>query len=248
MLAAFGVTGAVSALPGGQGSSFAGDGVVLKPAGDDEVATWLASVLDALPHGERVRIIRPVRAGDGRWVVDGWCAWHWLDGVVGHDWRGALAVSAPLHDVLAAVPWAPAITERPTHPWATGHRAARVDELGLPSQLVHADLGHNILWHASLPPAVIDVSPWWAPVRYADAIIAVDAVAWWDTGEDAVATFLADDEGRELLARAMVFRIVSGDALFGRDTARGVHERRKLLDPPPLAPVAARARALIDAA
>ncbi len=32
-----------------------------------------------------------------------------------------------------------------------------------PPQLVHGDLTGNLLFHTSLPPAVIDLSPYWRP-------------------------------------------------------------------------------------
>jgi len=35
-----------------------------------------------------------------------------------------------------------------------------------PSQLIHSDLGGNVLFHDQLPPAIIDFSAYWRPVGW----------------------------------------------------------------------------------
>ena len=86
----------------------------------------------------------------------------------------------------------------------------RLLALGDPSictrQLVHGDLGGNVLLHDSLPPAVIDVSPYWRPTGYADAIVVADAVAWEGAGDDLVERLLRR-QGEQLLLRAVLFRV-----------------------------------------
>ena len=78
----------------------------------------------------------------------------------------------------------------------------------LPSQLIHGDLGGNVLFHGSLPPAVIDVSPYWRPVGYAAAIVVADAVAWEGAGDEVVERLLRR-QGDQLLLRAVLFRIAA---------------------------------------
>ncbi len=63
-----------------------------------------------------------------------------------------------------------------------------VARLGTPaprsvSQLIHGDLSGNVLFAAGLPPAIIDFSPYWRPVAYASAVVAVDGVLWFGAGE-----------------------------------------------------------------
>ena len=101
--------------------------------------------------------------------------------------------------------------------------------LDLPSQVIHGDLINNVLFADDLPPAVIDVSPFWRPRRYADAIVAVDAIGWNGAGAEAAAS-LADPEGVQLLVRAALFRLGSaclltrsGPSLLGTQVA--VYER-----------------------
>jgi len=86
--------------------------------------------------------------------------------------------------------------------------AARRRPVDLPPQLVHGDLGGNVLFHPSLPPAVIDVSPFWRPPGYADAIVVADAVAWHGAGDDLVERHLRA-HGGQLLLRAVLFRITA---------------------------------------
>jgi hypothetical protein len=79
----------------------------------------------------------------------------------------------------------------------------------LPAQLIHGDLGGNVLFAAGEPPAVIDFSPYWRPAGLALAVAAVDALTW--SGADpAILDQLADQpELDQLLARAHVGRLIT---------------------------------------
>jgi prepilin-type processing-associated H-X9-DG protein len=46
------------------------------------------------------------------------------------------------------------------------------------SQLIHGDLTGNVLFADGLPPAIIDVSPYWRPPAYADGVVIADALTW----------------------------------------------------------------------
>ena len=92
----------------------------------------------------------------------------------------------------------------------------------LPCQLVHGDLAGNILFHPGLAPAVIDVSPYWRPKRYADAIIVADAIAWGDADLRALEP-LRDPIGLQVLYRAILFRLGAAAIAFdGHDDRFGV--------------------------
>jgi hypothetical protein len=72
-----------------------------------------------------------------------------------------------------------------------------------------------VLFAPGLPPAVIDLSPYWRPAAYADAVVVVDALLWWETDDDLVAraraAALQDPLWCQLLLRAAIFRLVSLD-------------------------------------
>ncbi|MEP6979840.1 MAG: hypothetical protein ABJA16_03655, partial [Nakamurella sp.] len=65
---AFGVAGELPQLmAGGRGQTYRCGGVVLKPTTDAAEASWLAGIFEQL-WVPGVRIARPVRSSDGRWV------------------------------------------------------------------------------------------------------------------------------------------------------------------------------------
>jgi uncharacterized protein (TIGR02569 family) len=211
-------------LVGGQGAAFRAGDLVLKPVSEPSRASWLADVLDALAPDPAIRIARPAASIDGDWVVNGWSAWHWLDG---QAWSGSLQelleASAQFHRVVATVGWSPmmvghdrwAIADRVA--WGEEHRAlppalerlaAARTPLRLPSQLIHGDLRGNVLAHPATPPAVIDISPFWRPAAAADAIVVVDELLW-GSGDETLDTDALGPHAHQLLIRAVLFRALS---------------------------------------
>ena len=236
-------------LPGGQGTSWRAGSVVLKRVGDERELAWLAALLDHVPDGPEFRIGRPVLLPDGSSVVDGWGATRWLEGTQEPGrFDELLATSGAFHRTLASVPvpWPDFLRDRTT-PWAIGDRVAW-DEVSMrcdaPSvramfdrlapllardsgastpQVIHGDIGGNILFADSsgLPPAIIDVSPYYRPPLFADAILVADAVAWDHAPLSFAERFLATHEtADDLLARAVVFRLVAAVELWGTTSAR----------------------------
>lgn len=148
----------------GTDSTVAGD-LLLSPGRDAATHDWLsplvarlAVTLDTRPgRGRRdLRIAMPVPARDGRWVVDGWSASRYEPGTVAcHDLEVTIAAGRLLHAELDS--W---VRERPPQlsPVAAEGRA----------QLVHADLFGHVLLDAAGAPVVIDVTPAWAPVAWAE--------------------------------------------------------------------------------
>jgi hypothetical protein len=96
----------------------------------------------------------------------------------------------------------------------------------LPAQLIHGDLGGNVLFADGEPPAVIDFSPYWRPAGLALAVAVADALMW--SGADpAILSPLAIQAGcdpadfSQLLARALVYRLVT-EVIFRRDDPAGL--------------------------
>jgi uncharacterized protein (TIGR02569 family) len=226
-------------LPGGQGTAWRAGQVVLKPADSVRAGRWFADVYDGLAGpGFRVpRPVRAL-TGDWvarGWTAYQWvpgAAADWSG--VSTRWPEMVAVSRALHAALAGVP-VPSWRATTENPWtigdevawgerdpgpllgpAAGPLAGQVTRLlaalrpvGLPSQLIHADLGGNVLFADGLPPAVIDFSPLERPAGLPLAVVAVDALLWRRGRPELLDHLAAEPELDQLLARALIYRLVT---------------------------------------
>ena len=93
---------------------------------------------------------------------------------------------------------------------------ALLERVRAPSQVIHGDLTGNVLFADALPPAVIDLSPYWRPVEFATAVVVADALVWEGASAAELATATDVDQFGQLLARALLFRIVA-DAVADPD-------------------------------
>jgi uncharacterized protein (TIGR02569 family) len=230
VLDAFGLTGAVDVLPGGEGRSVRVGSVVLKSTEDGDEASWVAELLTRLDEAG-FRIARPVWARDGRWIVDGWSASRLVAGDTGPSGRWPLLLAAARAFHAALRPTArPAFLALRTHRWALADRVAWGESAFEPlpdvrplmdrlmavrrpvtadCQLVHGDLSGNVLFADGLAPAIIDFSPYWRPAAYADAIIAVDGLLWYGADPGLLTLAGTTSEFPQLLVRALIFRLVA---------------------------------------
>lgn len=246
-------------LPGGQGTAWRAGPVVLKPADSPQAGRWFADVYDALAGpGFRVpRPVRS-QAGDWvalgwtgyQWVPGAPADWSG----VSPRWPELVAVSRALHAALAAVP-VPSWFRTVENPWtigdevawgerdpgsllgpAAGPLAGQVRQLlavlrpvSLPGQLIHADLGGNVLFADGLPPAVIDFSPLERPAGLPLAVAAVDALMWRRARPEVLGQLAGEPELGQLLARALVYRLVTEIVL--RAGTAGVEAAARAADP-----------------
>ena len=248
-----GVPHAVVPLGGGQGTSWRAGGIVLKPAGRPLELAWTAQFIEKLQRGDRARVSRPLRCSHGDLLCDGWAASEWLEGQHRADrWGEMLQVSKAFHEVAgrSTAVW-PTFMERRRDPWSRATRVAwgeealpptppsaaelvgtmlelvaTVTEVAVP-QVVHSDLAGNVLFadDRGLPPAVIDISPQFRPVEYADAVLVADGVAWHRAPLSFAAAFVDGSPERiGHIARAVIFRVVTAALLPGYNPARVVDE------------------------
>ena len=226
-------------LPGGQGSSWRAGQVVLKPADSVREGRWFAEVCAGLagPGFRVARPVRSV-TGDWvahGWVCYQWVPGTAADwsGRSPH-WPQLIAVSRALHAALADVA-VPAWRGTVANPWTIGDQVAwgerdpgplvgpaagRVADqvrrllaalrpVDLPSQLIHADLTGNVLFHDGLPPAVIDFSPLERPAGLPLAIAAVDALQWQRARPEVLELLDGEPDLDQLLARALIYRQIT---------------------------------------
>lgn len=193
----------------------------------DELA-WQAGVLGSLDV-DGLRLAPPLRAGDGRLVVDGWTAWRRVDG--GHEpgrWPEAIEAGRRLQRALADLD-RPAFLDARTHAWAIGDRAAwgelplepwlgirhvaRLAPLLRPvrteARLIHGDLTGNVLHAPALPPAIVDFSPYWRPPPFAGAIVVADALVWEGADESLLKAVAGVRDFGQYPARALIYRLVT---------------------------------------
>ena len=232
VLRAFGATEEARPLRGGQGTSWISGTVVFKP-GQGPAHRWVGQALGGLRF-DAVRLAPPVAASDGAWSVEGWTATRWVEGAEPDlsqpsSWLSVVQAGRAFHRAVRGVR-RPEFLDAREDAWAHADRAAWGEQplrvrpefanvatrfqrppapAGRP-QLVHGDLTGNVLLASGLPPAVIDISPYWRPPRYAEAIVAADALCWH--GADASVLELLG-VGESDVARALLFRMATTSLL-----------------------------------
>lgn len=190
---------------------------------------WLGMVLtDVEPKG--IRIAKPVPTPRCTWRHEGWSATEWVEGVDPDHasktvWLDILEAGRAFHRAVAHLSRPHCLDDR-SDPWAAADRAAwgerplelhtaftavelrlraALEPLGR-SQLVHGDLTGNVLFARELPPAVIDLSPYWRPPEYAEGVVLADALCW----HDASPSLLTDAEvSVTAVARGLLFRLLT---------------------------------------
>jgi len=227
---AFGVVAATPVqLTGGRGRTWRCGDVVLKPIEDAAEASWLAGTMEQL-RVDGIRVARPVRSSDGRWVVAGWTAQRFVSGRPGSRYDDIVKAGDALHRAMSAVQ-RPRLLDRRAdlYSWSDrlawgeitddgrlgdGHGARLYADIAdgrrpvaAAAQLVHGDLFGNVLFAGSAPPAVIDITPYWRPTSWATAVVVVDAVTWG--GADTVLLTQYSDlpDWSQVLRRAVMFRL-----------------------------------------
>ena len=234
MLTAFGIAEPPEQLPGT--TVWRCGGTVLRPVADRARAVWLARTLYRVEVPD-LRIARPIRATDGRWIVGGWAASRYVPGS-----------PEPRHDetMLAALKLAHATADAPRPDFRRDDVGALADRIAwqeadaeveetkggrwfevlavarrpvhLPNQVVPGGLFGEVLFDGPAPPGVVDFDPYYRPAEWGAAIAAVDAVAWGGADTEFLRRWSHLPEWSQLLLRALLFRL-AGNALDPRSTA-----------------------------
>ena len=237
VLAAFDVHAPPRPLAGGMGRTWLAGDVVLKPVDQPLEHAWVCDVFEAWSSDE-VAVPLPLRAPDG-WSAHGWGAHVLLPGVTaraGDDPAWFRQVHEAFHRETAGLARPPFLDTR-DDAWSYGDRVAwegsepegsdqtlellrrAVDLLApvaLPAQVVHGDLGGNVL-RVGTRAGVIDWPPYWRPAAWALAVVATDAVCWEGARPSLLDQWSAGRTWPQLLLRAVIYRL----ATRGRNEVRG---------------------------
>jgi uncharacterized protein (TIGR02569 family) len=250
VLRAFGVELLAVPLAGGQGEAFRAGDLVFKPVSNAEEMEWASELLSAL-EGPGFRVPKPVRAGDGRWVADGWAASRFIEGQHGGPngghWAETIAACEAFHAALRDAA-RPAFLDTRMDAWSVADRMAwgeqpiealpefaePVERLAkllrpveLPSQVVHGDFTANVLFADGQAPGVIDFSPYWRPAGFAVGVIVVDALTWGGADASIFELTAHIPSFAQLLVRAELRRVLELD----QHTRRGLAGRAAEVPP-----------------
>ncbi len=201
--------------------------VLIRPVADNAVAAWSAGVLETL-HVDGVRLARPVRSSDGRWIVAGWAASRFVPGTLEPRYDAVVTAAEALHaatarverprvlddrDDLLATSAAAAFGEvRLTLDPATGgslytQLAAYRTPVRLAPQVVHPELFGSVLFDDAGAPAIVDLLPCWRPREWAAAIVVVDALAWGGADDGLLERWSHLAEWPQMTLRAVLYRL-----------------------------------------
>ena len=199
VLNAFGVKGEPVHLKGGQGTCYRVGNIVFKPVGNIEEAIWLAELNNSIVSGD-FRVPRSYKTSNGSWVYRGWTAVEFLEGKhIPGRYKEAIKVCRDFHQVIADIPKPDFFDQRsdvffiadkmawgelPLTDYELTNQPLKklfslYKDLGLPNQVIHGDWGTgNILFDDKLPPAVIDISPYYRPADFPIAVMMIDAIVY----------------------------------------------------------------------
>lgn len=231
VLRAFDIRQRLTLLKGGQGTSYRAGDTVFKPVDDEQESVWRAELLSSITESN-FRVSRPLKTNSGAWTYRGWQASRYVEGKETRGrWREKISVSRQFHKSLEVFT-KPGFLGKASHPWAVADRMvwgeqelvfgkslklvmprlqALMQPVRLESQLIHGDMTGNILFHQTLPPAIIDFSPYWRPAEYATAIIIVDSIVWEHAPERLLQELPSTPEYNQLLLRATMWRIKTNE-------------------------------------
>lgn len=193
---AFGVERTAILLTGGEGRTYQVGEIILRQEQDRAEAIYFAELFNAIEE-EGFHVPRPVLSITGEWLTqDGWSAWKFVAGrpAEPEDIPQVVPALEAFHRALAKFPYPPHLATRNSrYDWAD---QAAWDELPVEiavrlaeplgklikhkkpiahvhEQLIHGDLNpDNILVEPGLPPAIIDIAPYWRPSQFALAVTA----------------------------------------------------------------------------
>lgn len=227
VLKQFGIDGEITFLPGGEERTYRVGNVVLKHLYKDtlEYSLLISNLFSNIKENE-FRVPRPIQTFDGKWVTnDRWSAWTFVKG--NHNYKDHIKETVDaiiaFHKSLKGLP-KPDFLDTVDSPYIKADKYAwgdipnqihpdvkeMVQKLykvrksigGLKNQLIHGDLNpNNILVSDTLPPAIIDIAPYWRPVEFALAVYAYWIGPWRDDKE-VLKYFSEVEEFNQMLVRA----------------------------------------------
>ncbi|HPJ22687.1 MAG TPA: hypothetical protein PLH18_10090 [Clostridia bacterium] len=196
----FNLKGKGRRIPGGQDNSYLfGDVFVKKNDGDNVNIELICNILSNV-RSDKYRVPKPIRSNNGTYISDGYIASEFVEGR--HDLGNierTLELSVVFNKDIKK--YDISLMKEENTQWAIGmdiifrnreipdyvkhdnlklclDMMQKLEPVNDPLQIIHADMGGNILYSKGQLPCIIDFSPCIAPALMAEAIIIVDHIAW----------------------------------------------------------------------
>lgn len=224
--------------------------VLIRAVPDNAVAAWSAGVLDGLDVAG-LRLARPVRSSDGRWIVAGWAASRFVPGTLEPRYDAVVDAGMRLHAATAGLERPRVLDDRDdllsrSAAGAFGERRLVLDPAAggdlyhqlaayrtpvrAAPQVVHPELFGAVLFDTDGVPALIDLVPCWRPREWAAAVVVVDALAWGGADEGMIERWSHLNEWPQMLLRGVLHRLAlhaqhpeaSAATLAGLERAAGL--------------------------
>lgn len=184
---------------------------VFSRALNPELAAWSSKTREGLrPDG--VRVVRPIRSTDGRFVVAGWRASVYSTGTVSKRVDETVVAALRLADALVEAT-APDITPNvftraDIRAWdeQPGRIGQLLQPIDRPNQVGHADMLATTLYSGTQPPAVTDLVPVVRPHGFTAALVMVDGLLLGAVDEAILRRFSHLPDIDQLLLRAFLYR------------------------------------------
>jgi uncharacterized protein (TIGR02569 family) len=183
-------------LPGGEGRTYRAGQRIYRQESDPIEAGYIAQLYHTIQE-DGFRVPKPIPTKQGGWITaEGWSAWSFVSGQPAskQDLPQVIEAVQAFHQALAQAPYPTYLRQR-NSPYdradqqAWGELPDEIDQTlapfvrklarrrrpvaNLSPQLIHGDLNEeNILVAPGLPPAIIDMTPYWRPAEFALAVLA----------------------------------------------------------------------------
>jgi len=230
VLKAFNIQEKGVALEGGQSTSIKYGDLVIKPVSDEAYYIQCAKIFNQVkPKG--YRISRAVKSTNGNYVEQGYGATRFepgtdIDEALEDKVEAAKLFLKDLEQVdysqfqFSEDPWSKANdilwrNQPLDYGWCDEIKQffANLFEELLPCernyQIIHGDLGGNIMLDDDLGPLIIDFSPTVAPKEYAIALIITDSIAWARLPLSSIDVLDDFEHYAPYLQRAILFRLLT---------------------------------------
>lgn len=190
---------------------------VFSRALNPEIAAWSSKTRESLkPVG--VRVVRPIRSTDGRFVVAGWRASIYSTGMIStrvdETVVAALRLADALVDATMPTPADTVFAKADIQAWE--EQSGRIGDLltpmdrssivERPNQVCHADMLATTLYSGSQPPVVADISPVYRPHGFTAAVVMIDGLLLAAVDDGILRRFSHLPDIDQLLLRAFLYR------------------------------------------